>query len=253
MFGDVNTVPTYGDGNTVSQKISPEFVFDAFKTPEFSFDNFKDSNEIRFLSCQFERRDGQGFSAPPGLSPPRQRPADTTTEAALLDPKNDPVKARSLRFAPKKRDLISQFSTHNGPITTLMIRNIPCRVTQQQLVDVIDSMGFSGKYDFLYLPTGGRSSTTGSSNLGYGFINFIDPEFAEPFTDTFQNFQFEGTSSTKVLTVKPAHIQGLENNIVHFDRTATKGRARERGPFIRPSQNGSQVYAFEGGSSEDGQ
>jgi hypothetical protein len=147
----------------------------------------------------------------------------------------DADKARSQRFAPKKRDLLSQYSHHDGPIVTLMIRNIPCRVTQQHLLDVINGMGFAGKYDFLYLPTGGRSSTVGSSNLGYGFINFIDPSDTEPFIHAFAGYQFEGTSSTKVCTVRPAHIQGLENNIVHFDRTAAKGRPRREGPFIRTS------------------
>jgi hypothetical protein len=114
-----------------------------------------------------------------------------------------------------------------------MICNIPCRITQHQLVEVIDAMGFAGKYDFLYLPTGGRSSTVGSSNLGYGFINFTDPGDTDPFMAAFKDFQFEGTTSTKVCTVRPAHIQGLENNILHFDRTAAKGRPRREGPFIR--------------------
>jgi hypothetical protein len=142
-------------------------------------------------------------------------------------------KARSQRFAPKKRDLVTQWSHHSGPVTTLMICNIPCRITQQQLVDVINGMGFSELYDFLYLPTGGRSSTVGSSNLGYGFINFTDPSNADPFTQAFAGYQFEGTSSTKVCTVRPAHMQGLESNVLHFDRTAAKGRPRREGPFIR--------------------
>jgi len=144
---------------------------------------------------------------------------------------NDKVRAQ--RFAAKKKDLLSQYTHHDGPITTLMICNIPCRVTQQQLVDIVDGMGFEGKYDFLYLPTGGRSSTVGSSNLGYGFINYEDPTDAELFQQLFTNYQFEGTTSTKVCTVRPAHIQGLQNNILHFDRTANKGRPRREGPFIR--------------------
>lgn len=158
------------------------------------------------------------------VPPPTQIPTPSFCESERV---------RSQRFAPKKRDLFSQYSQHVGPVTTLMICNIPCRITQQQLVEVIDAMGFAGKYDFLYLPTGGRSSTVGSSNLGYGFINFADPVDSDPFQQAFLNFQFEGTSSTKVVTVRPAHIQGLENNILHFDRTAAKGRPRREGPFIR--------------------
>jgi len=171
------------------------------------------------------------MKAPPGLSLPDDHTQNQQV-GATKDSKVEATKARPLRFAPKKRDLLSQYETHDGPIVTLMIRNIPCRVTQQQLLDVVDAMGFSGKYNFLYLPTGGRSSTAGSSNLGYGFINFMDPSDAVHFTHSFKDYQFEGTSSTKVCTVRPAHIQGLQNNIHHFDRTATSGRPRERGPFI---------------------
>jgi len=154
---------------------------------------------------------------------------------ALASPQSsfDNDKVRAQRHAAKKKDLLSQYSHHDGPIATLMICNIPCRITQQQLVDIIDGMGFGGKYDFLYLPTGGRSSTVGSSNLGYGFINYEDPADAELFQQMFTNYQFEGTTSTKVCTVRPAHIQGLQNNILHFDRTANKGRPRREGPFIR--------------------
>jgi hypothetical protein len=147
---------------------------------------------------------------------------------------NEKARLRDPRGAPKKReDLQSQYENHTGPVVTVMVCNIPCRITQQQLADVVDGMGFADKYDFLYLPTGGRSSTVGSSNLGYGFINFMDPNDCDPFMRSFTNYQFQGTSSTKVCTVRPAHIQGLENNILRFDRTAAKGRPRREGPFVR--------------------
>ena len=51
----------------------------------------------------------------------------------------------------------------NGPVpppaaappremTTVMLRNIPNRYTQQMLVDELDEVGFALCYDFLYLP-----------------------------------------------------------------------------------------------------
>jgi len=135
---------------------------------------------------------------------------------------------------PKKRDLVSQYAQHAGPIVTLMICNIPCRITQQQLILVIDRLGFADQYDFLYLPTAGRMSVRSCvSNLGYGFINFIEPEYAYAFTEIFMSYRFDGTSSTKACTVRPAHIQGLQNNITHFNRILAKGKPRREGPFIR--------------------
>lgn len=189
-----------------------------------------------FLDASSENFGGVGMhwqQAKPSSSPPVLRLSDRIQRQGEL---SESSQARSQRFTPKKRDLLSQYSRHDGPIVTLMICNIPCRITQQQLVDVINGMGFRGTYDFLYLPTGGRSSSVGSSNLGYGFINFMDPATADPFTQAFTHYQFEGTSSTKVCNVRPAHIQGLENNIHHFDRTSAKGRPGREGPLIRPSQ-----------------
>lgn len=112
-----------------------------------------------------------------------------------------------------------------------MIQNIPCRITQQQLIDAVVTLGFGSLYDFLYLPTGSRSSMMGRSNLGYGFINFTDPRDAVTFAKTFTAYQFEGTLSTKVSTVRPAHIQGLANNVQHFSRWS--GKKHGSGPVIQ--------------------
>jgi enoyl-CoA hydratase/carnithine racemase len=126
------------------------------------------------------------------------------------------------RAAARKRNLVSRFNSHDGPITTLMLSNLPCRVTQHQMVDVLDAMGFGDSYDLLYLPVGKPASKSGTSNLGYGFINFMDPDEALIFADVFQAYQFEGTNSSKLSTVKPAHIQGLTSFLQHFQRNARK-------------------------------
>jgi hypothetical protein len=129
-------------------------------------------------------------------------------------------KARGSRggFRKKKvqhQDFASQFTNHSGPLSSYMLCNIPCRITQEQLAEAIDSVGFKDKYDFLYLPSGGRSSKSGA-NLGYGFINFVDPSCIDAFTEEFESFKFHRTSSQKVCTVKPAHVQGFENNMRSF-------------------------------------
>jgi hypothetical protein len=136
-----------------------------------------------------------------------------------IEPEQDATaeddKGRATRGGVKKKDLVSEFEKHTGPLTTFMLCNIPCRVTQEHLAEVINSIGFKDKYDFLYLPSGGRSTKTGS-NLGYGFINFKDPSYVEPFTKEFAAHRFECTTSQKVCTVKPAHVQGFEANMQNF-------------------------------------
>jgi hypothetical protein len=121
-----------------------------------------------------------------------------------------------VRNGSRKKDLASQFSHHDGPITSLMLCNIPCRVTQESLGEAIDELGFKDTYDFLYLPTASRSAKTTGSNLGYGFINFVDPCYPGPFKAAFTAYTFPGTSSQKVLGVKVAHVQGLAANMRNF-------------------------------------
>jgi hypothetical protein len=123
-----------------------------------------------------------------------------------------------------KKDLFSEYLNHDGPITTLMLCNLPCRITQKQLQEVIDEAGFKEKYDFLNLPTGGRSAAMRAANLGYGFINFSDPSEAALFYSVFSDYRFDGTLSDKACAVRPAHLQGLSNNLRHMPRKQRKGR-----------------------------
>jgi hypothetical protein len=124
-----------------------------------------------------------------------------------------------------KKDLVSEYLSHDGPITTLMICNLPCRITQKQLQEVIDEAGFKEKYDFLNLPTGGRSAAMRAANLGYGFINFANPDDAALFYAFFSDYRFDGTYSEKACAVRPAHLQGLSNNLRHMPR---KQRSRRQ-------------------------
>lgn len=129
----------------------------------------------------------------------------------------------------KKKDASPSSAWMSKPITSLMLCNIPCCLSQAQLAEIIDLGGFEKTYDYLYLPmpTHGWSS----QNLGYGFMNFITPEDADRFMRHFQGHDFEGTSSLKAMQVKHARIQGLSNNIRNFKRAHQKDRRCRGLPF----------------------
>lgn len=97
-------------------------------------------------------------------------------------------------------------------ITTFMVRNIPCRITKQQLKASLDSLNLDGTYDFLHLPM----TESGTSNLGYFFINFATPELATEKIPMFEGYRFPNTNSPKVCTVRPARLQGFAANIRQF-------------------------------------
>jgi len=112
------------------------------------------------------------------------------------------------------------------PITTLMMRGIPCSCTQERLLQILDELGFQGQYDFFYLPR-----KTQQSNLGYAFVNFLDMEWASLCHLALNGRALDAMRSKKVLSVCPAHIQGLKNLKKHFRNTCV-ARNSDRGPVF---------------------
>jgi hypothetical protein len=137
---------------------------------------------------------------------------------------------------PKRRDLSNRLVEEKASetVTSLMICNIPCCITQAQLKDVIDQSGFSETYDYMYLPTPNHMGS--SQNLGYGFINFPDPADATLFMEAFDGFRFESTHSQKACTVRPAHVQGVENNLRLLRRWLKRNAPVGGGPFVRSAE-----------------
>jgi hypothetical protein len=60
--------------------------------------------------------------------------------------------------------------------TTLMIKNIPNKYTSKMLLAAIDEKN-QGTYNFLYLPIDFKNKC----NVGYAFINMLNPELIIPF------------------------------------------------------------------------
>mmetsp|Transcript_49725 Transcript_49725/g.160765 ORF Transcript_49725/g.160765 Transcript_49725/m.160765 type:complete len:350 (-) Transcript_49725:98-1147(-) len=104
----------------------------------------------------------------------------------------------------------------NQTTTTLMLRNIPNKYTQNSLMEEIDSCGFKATYDFFYLPM----DVHNRSNVGYAFINFTDPADAERFRGVFIEHRFQKIHSRKVSSVCCGHVQGLDENLKHFENRA---------------------------------
>jgi hypothetical protein len=89
--------------------------------------------------------------------------------------------------------------------TTMMIRNIPCRITLERVVDALDSVGFCSTYDFVHLP----HRFAKSPNLGYAFVNFYNADDAARFAVAFNGFRFPRTQSNKKCEVTLADRQGF--------------------------------------------
>jgi len=92
---------------------------------------------------------------------------------------------------------------------TMMMCNIPCRVSHCDFIEALDSNGFGSCYEFVHLPCRYMRE---ESNLGYGFVHFFREADAERFALAFEGYHFSQKGSTKTCTVKIADCQGHDAN-----------------------------------------
>ena len=94
-------------------------------------------------------------------------------------------------------------STEFADKTTLMIRNIPTRFTQESLLELFSCEFPLCHVDFFYLPMDFKSG----KNLGYCFVNFVSSAQMCVFMSQFQTRKLSGNSD-KLLSITLAKIQG---------------------------------------------
>jgi hypothetical protein len=95
--------------------------------------------------------------------------------------------------------------------TTLMLKNIPNRITREMLAEEIMSKMPVGSFDFLYLPVDFNSR----AGFGYAFINCTSDDNVDLFISEFQKRRLnccEGSYS-KPIEVTIARVQGFTANV----------------------------------------
>ncbi|XP_039069382.1 protein MEI2-like 1 isoform X1 [Hibiscus syriacus] len=111
--------------------------------------------------------------------------------------------------------------------TTLMIKNIPNKYTSKMLLAAIDEH-CRGTYDFIYLPIDFKNKC----NVGYAFINMIDPQQIIPFHKAFNGKKWEKFNSEKVATLAYARIQGKAALIAHFQNSSLMNEDKRCRPIL---------------------
>ncbi|CAL0314677.1 unnamed protein product [Lupinus luteus] len=111
--------------------------------------------------------------------------------------------------------------------TTLMIKNIPNKYTSKMLLAAIDERR-KGTYDFVYLPIDFKNKC----NVGYAFINMIDPSMIIPFYQVFNGKKWEKFNSEKVALLAYARIQGKEALISHFQNSSLMNEDKRCRPIL---------------------
>jgi len=162
--------------------------------------------------------------APPGLEPRDEVPSPDdpkkdsvqagrtplSSKAWAYVPAASPEKAaarwRGGRQAPRSRSVQGR--------TTVMMRNLPYCYTRQMLIDLLDSKGFWGEYDFLYLPIDFESGY----HVGYAFVNLTLSEHAVRFMEIFNGFNdWTPRRDNRICEVSWGSIQGFHANVERFE------------------------------------
>lgn len=99
--------------------------------------------------------------------------------------------------------------------TTIMIKNIPNKYTQKMLLEKIDKL-HAHRYDFFYLPIDLKNNC----NVGYAFINFVEPIFILPFYEDLNAKSWERFNSEKICEITYGRIQGKHSLVDNFSYSA---------------------------------
>lgn len=97
--------------------------------------------------------------------------------------------------------------------TTIMLRNLPPEYTRDMTTELLDAEGFSGLYDFVYMPMNLRTK----ESFGYVFVDLISPVVADQCRSRFQGFNRWSIQSDKACDVLWSdEQQGLSANIERY-------------------------------------
>lgn len=144
----------------------------------------------------------------------------------------------NINMSPPKEDQKNKINIENilylkDKRATLMIKNIPNKYTISTFLDEIN-VEFKNKYDVFYLPI----DYGNKCNLGFAFINFVDPLHIISFYDMYRGKKWKRFNSEKICELVYAKIQGKKELISHFEKGKVLSfDSEEKRPLILPTPN----------------
>ena len=93
--------------------------------------------------------------------------------------------------------------------------------TQGVLIQQLDSLGLVGKFDLIYVPMDRNTH----QNMGYAFVNFVDGSAAKKGQELLPSSAMLSKRNKKThkrCWVSPANLQGLQQNLEHYQKTSSK-------------------------------
>lgn len=113
--------------------------------------------------------------------------------------------------------------------TSLMVRNIPNKYTQQMLLsEFTENDHGPGVIDFFYLPIDFKNRC----NRGYAFINFVDYPDIVKFHRQYFGKHWRTFNSDKICDITYARIQGKAAMLKRFENSALMEKDEEYKPLV---------------------
>jgi hypothetical protein len=113
--------------------------------------------------------------------------------------------------------------------TSLMVRNIPNKYTQQMLLtEFTENDHGPGVIDFFYLPIDFKNRC----NRGYAFINFVDHNDILNFHRQYYGKHWRTFNSDKICDITYARIQGKAAMLKRFENSALMEKDEEYKPLV---------------------
>lgn len=113
--------------------------------------------------------------------------------------------------------------------TSLMVRNIPNKYTQQMLLSEFEANGHGpGVIDFFYLPIDFKNRC----NRGYAFINFVNYKDILAFHRRYFGKHWRTFNSDKICDITYARIQGKDAMLKRFENSALMEKDDEYKPLV---------------------
>ena len=117
--------------------------------------------------------------------------------------------------------------------TTLMIKNIPNKYTISSFLEEIN-VNFKYTYDIFYLPI----DYVNKCNLGFAFINFVEPFHLILFYELYLGKKWKKFNSDKICELLYAKFQGRKDLIAHFEKGKVLSmESEEKRPLIMDTPN----------------
>lgn len=126
--------------------------------------------------------------------------------------------ARSTEAKPSKAAVLEEAVPRQPKLqahgrTTIMLRRLPNNYTRDCLLELLRSLGFAGRFDFLYFPI----DFTTRAALGYAFVNLRTPQDALDMWERMDGFTRWTLPSNKVCEVSWSEPhQGLASYVSRY-------------------------------------